>query len=70
MGRATLDELAVAAGRDPSSIDVTVYGLPADPEVMKRYEEAGANRVTTLLPYTVGEEALADLERIAERILA
>ena len=69
-GRATLDELAVAAGRDPSSIDVTVLGVPGDPEAMQRLVASGASRVVTRLSSTVSEEALTELEQIAARVFS
>jgi alkanesulfonate monooxygenase SsuD/methylene tetrahydromethanopterin reductase-like flavin-dependent oxidoreductase (luciferase family) len=69
-GRATLDELAVAAGRDPSSIEVMVYGEASDPEMLKRFEEAGANRVIVRPATTEGEAAVTELERMAERLFS
>lgn len=69
MGRATLDELAVAAGRDPGSIEITAYGVSDDPEVIKAFEEAGADRVTVRVSTPVQEEALEELERMAERVI-
>jgi probable F420-dependent oxidoreductase len=67
-GRATLDELAKAAGRDPSSIEITVYGEASDPEMLKRFEEAGASRVIVRPQTTDGDAALTELERMAERL--
>jgi probable F420-dependent oxidoreductase len=69
-GRATLDELANAAGRDPRSIEIMVYGEAGDPETLKRFEEAGAGRVIVRLPTTEGDAALTELERMAEQLLA
>jgi probable F420-dependent oxidoreductase len=69
-GRATLDELAAAAGRDPSTIDVTVLGVPADPEAIKRFGASGASRVVTRLSSTVSEDALTELEQIAARVFS
>ena len=68
-GRATLDELADAAGRDPRSIQITVFGAPTDPDAIKEFEEAGAQRAIVALPDTRNEGALAELERMAERVL-
>ena len=68
--RATLDELASAAGRHPASIEITVYGEVWDPEVLKRFEEAGANRVIVRPQTTEGEAALSELERMAKQLLA
>jgi probable F420-dependent oxidoreductase len=69
-GRATLDELAAAAGRDPRTIDVTIFGVSADAELLKQYAASGANRVTIRLPATVSEEALTELEKIAGQVLS
>jgi len=69
-GRATLDELARAAGRAPASIEITVYGQEGNSDTLKRFEEAGANRVTVRLPTTGGDAALMELERMAEHLLA
>jgi len=69
-GRATLDELARAAGRNPRAIEITIYGEESDPELLKRYADAGADRAIVRPPTTEGEAALTGLERIAERVLA
>jgi probable F420-dependent oxidoreductase len=69
MGRATLDELADAAGRDPKSIQVTVFGQPAERDVVKSFEEAGADRVIVRLASTQDAGALNELERMAQQVL-
>jgi probable F420-dependent oxidoreductase len=69
-GRATLDELATAAGRAPNSIEITVYGEDGDPGMLKRFEEAGADRVIVRLQTTEGDATLAELERMAERLFS
>ncbi len=63
--RAAIDELAEASGRDPSTINITVFGQPADRELIGRFEEAGANRVIIRLPDTTSSGALDEVERIA-----
>ena len=68
-GRATINELAEAAGRDQSSISVSVYGQPADRELIERLQEAGADRVMVRLPTEPEEECIASLESIAEAVL-
>ena len=68
-GRATLDELATAAGRDPASIQITVFGQQPDRDLVRRFEEAGADRVTIRLETAPEAESLADVERIAEAVL-
>ena len=70
MGRATLDELAEAAGRDPKTIRLTVCNVPADRDTIVELEEAGADRVTVSLPRDMGEGMLQELEQIAGKILA
>ncbi len=69
-GRDTLDRLATEAGRDPGAIDITVCPKTTDPEQIKRFAEAGASRLLVRLPTTVGEGVLAEMERMAERVLA
>ena len=68
--RATLNKLAREAGRDPSSITISVHGQPADRDLIRRLLDAGANRVI-VRPATVKSEAEmgAELTRIAETVL-
>ena len=69
-GRAIIDELAEAAGRDPASIQVSVFGQPADRGLIKRFEEAGASRVMVRVATAAEDESLAQLERMAEALLS
>ena len=64
-GRARLDELATAAGRDPKALDVTVFGENSDRDAIKRFEDAGADRVIVRLASTADDSALDELERMA-----
>jgi alkanesulfonate monooxygenase SsuD/methylene tetrahydromethanopterin reductase-like flavin-dependent oxidoreductase (luciferase family) len=68
--RATLDRLAKDAGRDPSAITITVHGQPADRDLIRRFHDAGANRVL-VRPTTVKTiaEMGMELTRIAETVL-
>jgi len=68
--RATLDRLAKDAGRDPSAITISVYGQPADRDLIHRFHDAGATRVV-VRPDTVKTEAemASQLTRIAEAVL-
>lgn len=68
-GRAALDELADAAGRDPKSIQITVFGVRADAETIQGFEAAGADRVIVRLPSTNDESCLAELEQMAAQAL-
>ena len=68
-GRASLDELAEAAGRDPASIQITAFGVAADTDTLKQMEEAGADRAIVMLPDARGASAASDMEQIARAIL-
>lgn len=68
-GRAALDERAVAAGRDPASIQITAFAVPADRERLQDYAAAGANRAIVMLPDSKDPAALAELERIGKAVL-
>lgn len=68
-GRAALDERAIAAGRDPASIQITAFAVPADRERLQDYAAAGANRAIVMLPDSKDPAALAELERIGKAVL-
>ena len=68
-GRATLDELAAAAGRDPKSIIVSVFGQQPDADLLKSFEEAGADRVMIRVETANEEDTLKNLDSIAETVL-
>ena len=65
--RATLDELAESAGRDPKSIQICVYGV-SDRDTISRMEEAGADMAVVGIG-GAGDDAIATLERTAEAVL-
>jgi probable F420-dependent oxidoreductase len=68
--RATLDTLAKEAGRDPASISISVYGQPADRDLITRFLQAGADRVVVRSPTAKTEsEMAAELERLAAVVL-
>jgi probable F420-dependent oxidoreductase len=68
-GRAVLNELAVEAGRDPSSIEVMAYIAPADRARLQALAEAGADSAVMLLAKESEAAALAELEQIARQVL-
>ena len=70
VGRAKLDELAEAAGRDPSSLQIQVFGQQPDRDLVRQFEEAGAQAVLIRVPTADESESLATLEKIAEAVLA
>jgi probable F420-dependent oxidoreductase len=59
-----LNDLAQKAGRDP--IPVTVFGVPARPEFIERYAEAGVDRCILGLRPEPADEALPRLKHYAE----
>ncbi len=68
--RLTLDRLAKDAGRDPAALTISVYGQPADRDLVRRLLDAGATRVI-VRPATSRTEAemTAELTRIADIVL-
>jgi hypothetical protein len=68
--RGEIDAMAKAAGRDPKSITISVYGQPPDRAVVQSFLNAGADRVV-VRPEQVETEAEmgAQLERMAEAVL-
>ncbi len=71
-GRRKLDELAAEAGRDPASISVSVFDLPADRGLISELFDAGADRaIVKFETVEEGEDAAFErLSRIAEAILS
>lgn len=68
--RATLDRLAKDAGRDPSSITISVYGQPADRDLITRFHDAGATRVVVRPPTVKTESEMGtEMIRIADAVL-
>ena len=68
-GRVAIDELAEAAGRDPSSIQISVFGQASDRDLVSRFEEAGANRVMIRVETAPEAETMVQLESIASAVL-
>ena len=61
-----LHRLARENGRDPQTISVNVYGVPADREVLVRLRDAGATRAVFSLPPAGPEKVLTLLDRYAD----
>ena len=71
-GRATLNELAAQAGRDPQSIPIFAFGGPGqfrDRGQIEELAQAGANHATLWIKSTSKAEALAEVEEIARLVL-
>jgi len=71
-GRKVLDDIAdlharaKAAGRDPSSLTITMYGLPADPDTVRPFADAHVARGVFALPSADRATILPLLDRYAE----
>jgi probable F420-dependent oxidoreductase len=59
-------ELAEKQGRDPASLEVTVFAMPPDAEALARYAAAGITRAVFGLPPVARDDALPLLDRYAE----
>jgi len=60
-----LHRLAEAAGRDPASIDITVFAARADADVLEHHAAAGAHRAVLSLPPAGRDTVLPLLDRYA-----
>ena len=68
--RRELDRLATAAGRDPASINITVYGQPQDRAVVQALLDAGASRAVIKLEHVETEAEMgAQMEQVAAMML-
>lgn len=68
--RKRLDAMAEEAGRDPKSITISVYGQPADNDLVQSYLNAGADRVVVRPDHVVNEYEMGkQLERMAEAVI-
>ena len=68
--RGEIEKLAKAAGRDPKSITITVYGQPPDRTTVQSLLSAGADRVVVRPEHVETEAAMGEqLERMAEAVL-
>ncbi len=69
-GRTRLAALAKQAGRNPSAFTISVFGQPADRDLVRRFHDAGADRVIVRPPTSASEPAMREeLARIAEAVL-
>ena len=60
-----LREAAEAAGRDPSTVTLGVFGAPPEPEVLDDYVANGFTRLVLWLPQGAAGEVLPVLDRYA-----
>lgn len=67
-GRAELDRLCIANGRDPSSVDITLFRASPDPDAVAAYQAAGVDRFTFAVDSYADAEPLARLEAVARTV--
>ncbi len=67
--RAEIERLCQRTGRDPSSVEISVMGVPPDPEAIESYRDAGADRMILGLESALDDQDLPEMERLAERFL-
>jgi probable F420-dependent oxidoreductase len=63
-------KMAKDAGRDPASLSISLFGVARDPELLKRYRDAGVDRVVLQLPSKSREEILPMLDESASFVRA
>ena len=71
-GRATLNELAEKAGRDPRSLNIIAFGQPGqftNRREIQALEEAGIQHATIWLRRTKQDDVIAELEELAHLVL-
>jgi MoaA/NifB/PqqE/SkfB family radical SAM enzyme len=57
--------MATSAGRDPVAIPITTFGTPADPDVLKRYRDAGIDRVVFSIASEDKDKTLTTIDKLA-----
>ncbi len=67
---AELHRMATAAGRDPASLTISLYGVPNDADALRAYARAGAHRAMFALPSAPRETILPLLDSYAETLRA
>jgi probable F420-dependent oxidoreductase len=63
-------QMAKEAGRDPATIAITVYGAPAEADALKRYRDAGTERVVFETPSAKADEVMPLIDKYAALIRA
>lgn len=56
-------QMCAEAGRDPDGMDISIGGQAADADLVKRYRDAGVNRVSVSLPSEKAETILPILDQ-------
>jgi len=63
-------QMAKDAGRDPSSLSFDIFGAPRNLDVLKRYRDAGVDRVVLMLPPKPRDDILPMLDEGAALVTA
>ena len=58
-------KLVTESGRDPATLPITVFGVPEDKDLIKRYADAGVARLVFNLHPAKADEVLPALDRCA-----
>ncbi len=68
--RKRLDAMAEEVGRDPKSITISIYGQPAENDLVQSYLNAGADRVVVRPDHVANDYEMGkQLERMAEAVI-
>jgi probable F420-dependent oxidoreductase len=59
-------EAVKSAGRDPKTIELSIFGMGPDADEIAKFGEAGASRVVFMLPSEPAEKILPRLDSLAE----
>jgi probable F420-dependent oxidoreductase len=68
-GKIEIEKLSKEVGRNPSEISITVYGVPADPSLIRDFESAGADRAVISIESAGQKEAILQLEEAASKLI-
>ena len=70
VGKSKIESLCIENNRTPNEITITVYGQPADKQLITDFINAGADRVVVSPQYYETEEEMTnELESIAQSVL-
>lgn len=59
-------QMVAERGRNPDSVEVTIFGAATDPDRVKRYRDSGVSRVIFRLGPEAADAAIAKLDQFAE----
>ncbi|MFV0298211.1 MAG: LLM class F420-dependent oxidoreductase [Hyphomicrobiaceae bacterium] len=58
-------QMARDAGRDPAELPITTFNTPPDPEILKRFRDAGISRIVFSIASEDKDKSLATLDKLA-----